>query len=376
MGTSQALSESCSPNPVEDISTKVWKGQRIALADLLRGLAAVCIVWHHLSLYSPQSDLADKFSPAIGYSLWNHALYAVAVFFVLSGLTSSIQKRASQSSLLDFLSGIVDRYLRLAIPYLVMLALLIGFEALSRRFGWELRLFDSFSWNQLAAHLFFLQDLLGYGNLSAGTWYLCIEMQWFCFITILYALTRNNQSSFTTRSIACIVLFPLGVLSAWHWSRQKEFEAIFLFFVSQYVLGIFLGWTLQKKIPGWLLPVYGSILAASLIVNPRTQLLVSLIVTALLWFGYSRTSTWELSSPWRWLSNISYSLFLIHYLVNGIVLRALNPWAEQGPARAFCSMGIAFLCSVGAAHLFYRYVELPTQGWLKRRKESQVARPA
>ncbi len=145
-----------------------WRGERFALADLLRAFAAGGIVWHHLSLYAPRSDLADQFAPSVGYFLFNHALYAVAIFFVL---------------------------------------------------------------------------------------------------------------------------------------------------------GIFLGWTLQGRLPTWVLSLYSLSVAGSLMLNPRPQLMISLLVVPVLFFGYWRTKDWVLPASIRWLSDVSYSLFLVHYMVNGVVLR-------------------------------------------------------
>jgi peptidoglycan/LPS O-acetylase OafA/YrhL len=351
----------------------VWKGERFALADLLRAIASLGIVWHHLSLYAPRSDLADQIAPRLGYFLFNHALYAVAIFFVVGGLTSSVDKGfikrpAGAMDWVAFARGLLDRYLRLAIPYLVMLFLLLGTVWMTDRFGWPLHLIESFSWPQFVSHLFLVQNLLGFENFSAGTWYLCIELQWSFFIVGLTFFANGFRTDHgASVLVRTWLLFPLGLLSAWIWSRGDRWEAFFFYFAAQYVLGTFLGWTLQGKLPTWILSLYSLLVAGSLILNPRPQLLISLLVVPVLFFGYTRTKNWILPGYLRWLSDISYSLFLVHYLINGLVLKTLDGWSSQGPVQAAAGMLIAFGCSLLAADVFHRWVEGPWQRWVRSR---------
>jgi peptidoglycan/LPS O-acetylase OafA/YrhL len=342
-----------------------WKGQRLPIADLIRGLAAVCIVWHHLSLYAPQSDLADLFAPSVGYVLYNYLLYAVAIFFVLGGLTASLDK--GSRTLGETLHEILKRYLRLAIPYLVMLSFLLVINFVADHYDWSLKQIESFSWAQLAAHSVFMQDLLGYGNFSAGTWYLCIELQWSCFVLLLgVAAHRWPIGKFDRVRTQVAILVPLGVASAWVWSRSEAFEPYFLFFASQYVLGFLLGLNLQGKLSNWAFFLYSIAIASSLAINPRPQLLASLLVAGFLLYLVPRMQSWKLPAIFRWLSEISYSLFLVHYLVNGLVLKLLDPWAKQSPSCAAGAMAIAFACSLGIADLFHRCIEKPAIRWIKR----------
>lgn len=353
----------------------------MALADLLRGLAAICIVWHHLSLYAPQSDLADQFAPTLGYNLFNRALYAVAVFFILGGLTSSVDKRIRTSSSEsrnspgvswhNLVRDLLQRYLRLALPYLAMLLLLHLASWGSNYLGKPLNQIEDWSWPKFVSHFLFMQDLLGFGNFSAGTWYLCIEFQWSCFVLLLaYLASCLEKGSNADRSnsvlVRTAVLFPIGIASAWYWSRNHEWEASFLFFASQYILGVFLGWNLQNRLPTWMLLVYSFGIGASLLVNPRPQMFASILIACTLWIGTKWTIGWKLPRTMSWLSEISYSLFLTHYLINGIVFLAIDSWASQSPGNAAGAMMIAFTISLLVAHIFHRYVEAPTNRWSKQ----------
>jgi len=365
------------------------KATRLEVLDLLRGLAAVFVAWHHLFLYAPESDLADQVWPALGYVFYNYALYAVSVFFVLGGFISSLSRSPSTSETQPEGSHskptwrslqrvILDRYLRLAIPYLVMLVCLLSVSWIANRTGHDLRLFETFSWPQVVSHLFFLQDLLGYENFSAGTWYLCIDMQWGLFFLLLtFASAYCIPNAITRQRFECVICVVVGLSSAWWFSREATYEPTLLYFASQIVLGLLLGWSLQGKIQSRWLHLYALGIAGSLLINPRPQLLVSLAVAGLISICSPSSrigqasrwgANWKLSPFFRWLSDISYSLFLVHYLVHAVILHLLDPWASQGPVQALSAMGIAFGVALVVAEIFYRLVDKPTQAWLKGRR--------
>jgi peptidoglycan/LPS O-acetylase OafA/YrhL len=57
----------------------------------------------------------------------------------------------------------------------------------------------------------------------------------------------------------------------------------------------------------------------------------------------------------------------VHYLINGLVLKLIDPWARQSPSWAVVAMVVAFACSLLAADAFHRFVETPAIRWLKKR---------
>jgi len=56
---------------------------------------------------------------------------------------------------------------------------------------------------------------------------------------------------------------------------------------------------------------------------------------------------------------------LVHYMVNGLVLRILDGWSSQGAVQAAAGMLIAFACSLVAAFCFHRWVEGPSLRWVR-----------
>ena len=177
-------------SPIGVSQSYVKPGQRIPLLDVCKGIAASIIVVHHLFEYSPSSHLADQFAPHILYSIYYYGLFVVHLFLVFGGFGLAMAMPEKPISVRKAFSTLGARYVRLAAPYLVMLMFLIAvsFSTLSR--GMDPPLIDSFSWLQLLAHLFFLQDILGFGNLSAGTWYLCIDIQYVALFLLMQVLLQ------------------------------------------------------------------------------------------------------------------------------------------------------------------------------------------
>ena len=73
-------SMSISPPALPPISTS-----RTPLIDVLKGMACIAIVWHHLAFYGPMSDIAQPLAPAVLAWLYDYGRMAVQVFLVLGG---------------------------------------------------------------------------------------------------------------------------------------------------------------------------------------------------------------------------------------------------------------------------------------------------
>lgn len=151
-------------------------GSQLDIVVALRALAALIIVWHHFALYEPLANWASPLLGSVLHWLETHAR-ATQVFFVLGGfvLARSLAERSWNLRQLSLMLS--RRCCRLGLPYLAVIALVIPVYAFAR--GWvpDSVIGSSISWPQLLAHLFFLQDILGYEALSAGLWFVCINIQ-------------------------------------------------------------------------------------------------------------------------------------------------------------------------------------------------------
>lgn len=366
--------------PAQSRASTIQPGQRLALLDAVKGIAACIIVGHHLSLYSPQSDLADEFAPALTLSLYYYGPFVVQIFLVFGGFVLALTMPDQPLSWRRAFAAFMSRYVRLAGPYLVMLALLlmVSFSALGSAMNPPL--IDSFSWWQLLAHLFFLQDVLGFGNLSAGTWYLCIDMQYIALYllvqTVSSAIAKAMQREASVAVACAACLIPLGITSSWYWNRVPENEVVVFYFLGSLVLGSLAAWAAKGKISWWICAFYALTIGASLTVEFRPRLVVALGSALLIFIAVRFSSGLRLPRPLLWLGKISYSLFLIHYVVGGLVTYGLDEWIGSSPARAFGAMVIALAASLLAATALYHGVEAPCHRRLKSLAKKRSGLPA
>ena len=347
----------------------IQAGQRFGLLEACKGLAACIIVGHHFCEYSPRSNVADQFAPDLMYGIYNYGLFVVHLFFVFGGFVLAITMTDKPISWKKAWLAFGLRYLRLAPPYLVMLILLIAASRAMLGHAMNPPLIESFSWWQLLAHVFFLQDVLGYGNLSAGTWYLCIDLQYAGFFLLIQSILviigkTTGQENFGPSAMSAI-LFPFGIVSTWYWSRELANDIYVFYFLGSLVLGTLVGWTLQGRIHWLIFPLYVIAMTASLIIELRPRILVAIGSSLTIYAVVRFFPKGSVPRPLLWLGKVSYSLFLIHYLVNGLVLHGLNTWVGSSPFRAFASMIVAFTASLLAAAALHYWIEAPCHQWVK-----------
>lgn len=89
----------------------------------------------------------------------------------------------------------------------------------------------------------------------------------------------------------------------------------------------------------------------------RPSVLLAALTTAVVIAYVPKTN-----APLRWLGRISYSLYLVHVPIGGLVLSI----ARRTSLPQWLSGIIAVSLSLIAAWLFYQWVELPAQRWANR----------
>lgn len=334
-------------------------GSSSAFLNALRAFSALIIVWHHFALYPPFAEWA---APMIGAGLdWlaRHAR-ATQVFFVIGGfvLAHSLERRSwsTPSAVGQF---VLERYIRLGLPYLAIIALLIPIQHFSR--GWvpDDVLGSPVSLPQLLAHVFLLQDLLGYESLSAGFWFICINFQLsLMFVLLLFVRERFCHGRLDT---VFWVGWPLSVFSLFYANLDSRLDGWFIYFLPYFFLGI----VIQRVHAGvWRRAAFWSVqgvFCIALIFEWRWRLGLAAGVGFLLYAVESRGlgGTWPKSPVIRHLGQISYSLFLVHFPVLLLVSGAWGRLALNSPLEATLGLCAAFMLSILAAFFFHRWVEVP-----------------
>jgi peptidoglycan/LPS O-acetylase OafA/YrhL len=349
------------------------QGSRLPLVDAVRALAATVIVGHHFSSYQP---LADAASPIAGPLIdWLREYGRVAqVFIVLSGfmLAGSLARRRWDGG--GVRRFIVQRYCRLALPYFAA----IGFAIVAEEFGRDWIDNDVVgalpTIQQVLAHCLFLQDLLGYESLSAGLWFVCITFQ----LTLLYVAALFIRDTMTNRAptwargamnrLPLALGWLLAIASLFYFNRDSSWESWAAFFFGQFFLGVLVQRALENRLAEKSLAIYVLIVLIAIAIEWRSRLVLALATGIVLFVGgkFGALSRWPTNRVVAFMGRTSYSLFLIHFPVLVVVATLWEREEWTTPLGAVAGLVFAYVVSILAATLFYRFVEEPAMRLSRR----------
>jgi peptidoglycan/LPS O-acetylase OafA/YrhL len=349
---------------------------RVLLIDLLKATAAQLIVLHHLAWFGPLSEQVV----GLGYGsaeiiAWfaHYGRYAVAVFIVTSGFLAA-QFLPMRGLLPGDTPGclIRERYLRLAMPFAAALLLAIICNVLARQWMSHDSLGSPPQLLQFIVHVLMLQGLLDVEALSAGVWYVAIDFQLYVlFVLLLWIGQRlpdwsRRPASADFSGAAPVLLFALA--SLFYFNLDARWDDTALYFFGAYALGIGSGWAIRSEQRNqflWVICIAG-LLALSIDFRPR--LAIALVTALVLGFSRLHMPHWEVRLV-HYLGGTSYALFLVHfpvYLLVSAVFLHLGAGAAA-PGLAALGLGVTWILSMLAAHVFHRWVELPIGRYRKRR---------
>lgn len=346
---------------------------RSPVIDILKAVASQLIVLHHLAAYGPLSAAVQEAAPQLISWLYDHARMAVQVFLVVGGyLAARVLSPGGESLTGSPIATIVNRYLRLAVPYLAALVLAIACAALVRLWMTDESIPSAPAWAQVLAHVFLLQNLLGFESLSAGVWYIAMDFQLFAMMAALLWLGQiASPVSSVSRHLALILVASLTIASLFWLNRNDALDDWALYFFGAYGMGAAAYWAGQGNRPAIGLALIAALAVAALLVDFRGRIAVALAAALVLGFA-SRSIRFEqwISMPLtNYLGRIAYSLFLVHFpvflLANGVfILLDLS-----GPLAGATGMVAAWATSLFAAAVFFRYIEAPTAGLKINRRQ-------
>lgn len=339
--------------------------KRFPAIDFFKAIASQLIVLHHLAAYGPISDAFQQASPSLISWLYDYARMAVQVFFVIGGYLAA---RAMFPKSRDDISrgvaalttAIFNRYIRLAIPFLVALAFSIFCAIIARQWIVDDFVPDAPTWPQLLAHLLMLQGVLDFDALSAGAWFIAIDFQ--LFLLMLVIVWLGGKTTYAKNII--LILITLMVTASLFWfNRDPSLDDWAPYFFGAYGMGAGVYWAGQKEKSGvlWLWLVV-SLTIIALIIEFRTRILIALTVAVTLFFTikmqHSAQSVWQ-PIP-RYLGKISYSLFLVHFPILLLTNATFAALGLISPVAGDVAMLTTWAASLLMADLFYRSVELPS----------------
>ena len=225
---------------------------------------------------------------------------------------------------------------------------------------------------ELAANLLLVQNLVYARYMSSVLWTLCLEVQMYLFLPVLFLLLRRRPLRWPLALWALSV--PLALLQPLVSARLNVIE-----FAPCFLAGV-LAWRLQgrERLPGWLWPLLLALACAGFVAyaEPRAnnygRWVVCLAVGLLLpWMR-------EMSAPWlnrasKFIAKYSYGIYLFHPPLMGLAFRTLEALHPFWQWSLFLSL-LVVLTGLG-----YHLVELPMirlgARWSARRSPMPAAAP-
>lgn len=345
--------------------------------DHLRAYAALLIVFYHgLHLFSYEARFHQAFGPEHWLQPGNPLIAAlaeghtaVALFMVLSGF---ILTYGSLDTAVNYREFIRNRLLR-TYP-LFLLLVFAGVAAVPQDFHW----------------VSFLQSVFGFANLPGALvappftsmlWTIAVEWQFYVLFPLLIVVLKSGWTRNLLGMVAVLLLFrSIAVLSGGD-ARDLSYMTI-LGRLDQFLIGMWSAWFFRGH------PLTNARAAA--------LTLVSLVAIVALLDAFNGTGGWPVDAPWKifwptveavlwaafligyvnfantarglwsrtmvWIGTISYSIYLIHFMVIYTMLKFAVPIVFSGRIVVDALLNtvlIALPVTLAISTLTYRFVELP-----------------
>jgi peptidoglycan/LPS O-acetylase OafA/YrhL len=364
---------------------------RFALIDAIRGIAALGITCHHIHRYGPIPKAADQILPPSMMWMFDLGSVAVPFFFVISGFVAAYSLRNIRVTPHYAVAFAFRRLIRLALPYWFTVAVVCLLNEVGKSIVPGEYWIEKITLPWAAAQFAFLQDILGYGNISAGLWFIAIDLQFgFAFILLLCVAQRfaggwcdpmdaagqahaisSEPDGLRTRQedpwaglrsqvALLLVIVPWALFAIFVHNRDSSRDAEVWYYFHMPALGALVWWALEKRLPRIAFYLVMGCMVLELHYSWRVRLSFTVVAGILL---YVAGATGKLdilrNRPFQYLGRISYSLFLIHYPVSCIVLSLGSRATGEDPFMAVFWMVVALAASLAAGDLVYRFIEAP-----------------
>jgi len=394
------------PPPAAPALQPAPKPARLVFIDALRGLAALAVAAYHIERYGPLAGPTSRSIAGPVETAIEHGWIGVPVFFVISGFVIAYSLKSAWVTPRYLGLYALRRSIRLDPPYWTTIAVALALHfVLPRLLDVPSPLDSPPSLKQVAWHLLYLQNVMGYDNLSVGLWTLCIEVQFYLLYAMLQGFAqrcggpsgwaggggeRALLASFAPLALVSLVVYRNAALfasPAWWWLAPVKSDACVLRYFWMFFLGMLVHWTLAGRTRPWLVPCYLLCLAARFAEPDNLRLDGSE------WLSWDRPWPLEIAiagsagaaiyiigargalaavghSAWlQFLGRISYSLYLIHYPVSHAIVHLADDWgrrqtwsanAQLYDAYATLCSALALAASIGVAAAFYLAIEKPS----------------
>ena len=348
-------------------------GIRVHWLDGLRGAAATFVVLHHIWLMTWPGFPNNTGPWWLGWLLYGHM--AVAVFVVVSGFSLSLVPMRNSCAL----SGGVQRFLRRrawrilpAYWAALIVSMLVTAVLLHPELG------PGVIAKSLAVHGLLLQDVVGSESPNGAFWSIAIEWQiYFVFPLILLLARRTSIGAAVLITAVAVLMAHVAAGLGGPLHKISALTPQFLVLFALGTLAVRLGsgdraQTMRRPLAAVALIALGSFLA--LAATRGSEWVVARFFWTDLLFGLGIASVLALIYPGapvagrrvlesrtaQWLGLFSYSIYLIHAPIVGVLEKDLIGPMDARPLAAFGLMlAIGLPVVLALCYAFHLLFEAP-----------------
>lgn len=317
----------------------------VKIIDSMRGLAALAVTLCHIggASFESYTNISYYFS---------YGQLGVHIFFVISGFVMPWSLDKIQYNILQFGRFIGRRSVRIDPPYYATILLYLIITLLISLRPQYAGIPFEFDHKRFLLHLGYLIPLSNYNWYTNIFWTLSIEFQYYIIIGILFPFIKKNYLN--------IIVFLL-LFSITPYIIQIPKSDLFIFeYQGLFSLGIIAWAYKQKQLNTYLCHIFVVIQFILIIEQIHIPAAISGIISYLLIVGVEYRI-----EKIKWLGKISYSLYLTHPLIlvtlGGIIRRI----PDTIILKTIIFL-ILLILSILFAHIFWKYIEVPSQNLSKK----------
>jgi len=335
--------------------------------DVLRGLAAMCVVLSHYLSYCAKVFGEGPFGLELGTI---YGFHAVELFFIISGFVISLTLEKS-NSWQDFA---FSRMSRLYPAYWAALTLMVCAEVL---------VFGKTLWiGGYVTNLTMLQEYIGFTNLDNVFWSLTVELAFYAIMGVFFAsglLPRIEVLAAIWLALACL------------WSLVDQYLGIglpaflprflILRHVPFFVAGIAFyritmkGLTLPRAAlilaalaaAGWIDGLWGREVPAVGWIDGLQRLGIAVVLFATFGLAVTGKLRFAVSPVTLWLGGISYPLYLIHRNLGYSTMFRLHEFSVPVWLLFTATLAGALVLATALSHLVERPALRALRQWYRTR---------
>jgi peptidoglycan/LPS O-acetylase OafA/YrhL len=325
--------------------------------EWLRGLASLGVCEMHLFCAGDYFSKSDLFFQKFIFPITILGRLGVPVFFVISGFVIPLSMWANNYTFKSWKNFIMRRLIRLEPPYILSIILILLVR-------WFLSLANiqpgfRIDWANLFLHLGYLNVFFKNSWLNGVYWTLAIEFQYYLLISLLFPLfIKSNR---WIKVVANCVLVAVFYFISLHTSDQfipyhfPLFMAGILTFQRIKNINELPEYLVQMAVVCGLIYMQHGLAYAGVTVLSAAVILINIDIKF---------------KPVYFLGKISYSLYLMHWLIGVEIIRNLSTFYIKGQSE-YMKVGIAFfgiIVSIAISYLYYNIIEKKSITWGKALK--------